>query len=438
MPRQSPVQSPLLVFATLLLVAPAFCASDFKFKKGDLELLQEADSLDQQLERDGLVYEDAETTRYVESVGKSVLPQGPPPEGVKWQFRVLRDAEPNAFALPNGSVYIYTGLLSLLHNQAQLAAVLAHEEAHVLKRHAYLDSRSRHKKAVALDLIVAGLAHNDTGLNQLATSLISPVATRLMNVSIFGYDRTLEREADMSGLATLEKAGYQPEEMVAALRLQEQAVGQDQSPALYRDHPRLEERMEYLSEARKANPPGPGPFLVRQEEYDQAMQSVFRHDFGLELTAGQPRRAISIAQHLLDKSSTSENYRLLGDAHRAMGGRLPNPSAQQLSSERTQAAKMLRTMTRQEYEKALLAAPEGQAAWKENRRQAEAAYQEALKLDPSNAETFRGLGFVYEDEGKNVEAIAVFQKYLQMAPQAWDRRRILLDLARLQASVGEH
>jgi beta-barrel assembly-enhancing protease len=257
MRRRSLILGPLLALA-MLLVASAFSASNFKFSKDDLLILQEADLLDQQFERDGLIFEDAATTHYVESVGKSLLPPGPPPEGVRWQFLVLRDAEPNAFALPNGSVYVFTGLLSLLRNQAQLAAVLAHEEAHVLERHSYLASRSQNKKAAALEVVLAGLTHNDTGLNRLLTSLVSPVASRLMKISIFGYDRKLEREADMSGLASIEKAGYQPEEMVAALRLQEQAVGQDQSPALYRDHPRLEARMEYLSQAIKATPPGRG------------------------------------------------------------------------------------------------------------------------------------------------------------------------------------
>jgi predicted Zn-dependent protease len=424
----------------LVPVAPEFSASDFQFNEGDLKLLQEADLLDVQLEWDGLVYEDAETTHYVESVGRSVLPPGPPPEHVKWQFRVLREAELNAFALPNGSVYVNTGLLALLQNEAQLAAVLAHEEAHVLERHSYLERRGRHKKAVAVGILklAGGVAGSGFGLSGLAVSAISSVASDLLVATVFGYDRKMESEADMSGLEALRKAGYQPDGMVGSFQLLAQEAGEDSSPALYRDHPRLEMRIQYVTQAIQANPPGTGPLRVGAEDYSVATENVCRHDFQLELLAGQPRRAVAVAQHLVDDHPTAENYSLLGDAYWAMGGRPPDPSTQQLSSERKQAAKKLQTMTRREYEHALLAEAQGQDAWKENREKAESSYQKALQADPSNAEAFRGLGFVYEDEGKNDQAIVNFRKYLQMAPQAWDRTKIQGDLGRLQTAAGAH
>ena len=77
------------------------------------------------------------------------------PENVLWRFRAIRDLEINAFALPNGSIYVTTGLLSRMENEAQLAGVLAHEVTHVTNRHTYLEYRSARKKMVAIDVMVA-------------------------------------------------------------------------------------------------------------------------------------------------------------------------------------------------------------------------------------------------------------------------------------------
>lgn len=86
----------------------------------------------------------------------------------------------------------------------------------------------------------------------------------------------------------------------------------------------------------------------------------------------------------------------------------------------------------------MLAKRAGRAAWKENRKQADAAYQEAIQIDSSDAKAYRGLGFIYENEQKNHQAIADFEKYLQLAPQAWDRVKIEHDLAEMQSSAGSH
>ena len=61
----------------------------------------------------------------------------------------------NAFALPNGSIYVNTGLLAILDNESELASVIGHEITHVMHRHAYLANRSMRKKMVAIDILQA-------------------------------------------------------------------------------------------------------------------------------------------------------------------------------------------------------------------------------------------------------------------------------------------
>lgn len=325
---------------TLFCTVPAFSASSFEFKKIDLQLLHLTETVDQSFASDGSVYEDTATTQYVESVGRSLLPPGPPPEHVKWKFRVLRNPEPNAFALANGSVYINTGLLSLLQNESQLAGLLAHQEIHVLKRHDYLEWRKAFKKGLISTIVLLAGVGVETGMGPIG---IIPMLGGLYGPGMTGgnYNRELEREADLSAIKAMEKAGYQPEGLVEALRLLKQSAGQGHSQVSYRDSAQLETRIQYLEETIKANPPGPSPLRVGAEDYDRATKAVCLHDFKLEIMEGYPRRAVAIAHHLIEDHPTSENYRLLGDACRAMGGRLPHPSAKQIFAERKHAAKVL-------------------------------------------------------------------------------------------------
>ena len=129
-------------------------AQTFKFTKVDLELLREVEGFDKYVEEQGWVYREPETDKYVQQLGLSLVP-AETPENVNWRFRVIRDVEVNAFALPNGSIYVNSGLLSRMENEAQLAGVLAHEITHVVNRHSYLENRSSRKKMVAVDVILA-------------------------------------------------------------------------------------------------------------------------------------------------------------------------------------------------------------------------------------------------------------------------------------------
>jgi beta-barrel assembly-enhancing protease len=321
-----------LAVAILLLPAalpsPAHAQTNFKFTKVDFELLRQANQLDDYFSNSGVVFEDAATTQYVESVGRSVLPPGDPPEPVTWKFRVLRDPLPNAFALPNGTIYIHTGLLSLMRNEAQLAGILGHEETHVLNRHPYLEYRSERKTTVAVNIFgMAGgvVGYGGYGAASDVIMAVTVAAPALLVASAYGYSRELEQEADMRGLAAMENAGYDPHEMAATFRLLEQSEGPDPSFSLYRDHPRLDARIQYLNEYLKKNPPAAGPTLMNTGLYSDSTETVCRHDIGLQIAALRPRHAVTIALHLVDRYPTSEDYFLLGESYRAMGGRPPRP-----------------------------------------------------------------------------------------------------------------
>src|SRR2546423_8107108 len=120
-PAGSQTQSP---------TAQSPATQDFKFGKSDLELLEQVNILDRRFERDGLVLEDDATNAYLKRIGDLLVPRGLKLENVVWKFRALRDPVPNAFALPNGSIYITTGLLALMDNESEVAAVIGRDSTH--------------------------------------------------------------------------------------------------------------------------------------------------------------------------------------------------------------------------------------------------------------------------------------------------------------------
>jgi hypothetical protein len=103
--------------------------------------------------------QDPELQGYVEKVGKSLVPGWVDPNVYRFNFSIIADPSLNAFALPDGTVVVHTGLLAALENEAQLATVLGHEIAHVTHRHGYrgYKHQSGKMKWLQLGALVGGV-----------------------------------------------------------------------------------------------------------------------------------------------------------------------------------------------------------------------------------------------------------------------------------------
>jgi tetratricopeptide (TPR) repeat protein len=401
---------------------------EFNFGKVDLELLDQVDLLDRRFERDGLVLEGEAANAYLERVGNSLIPKGLTLDHVKWKFRALRDPQPNAFALPNGSIYVTTGLMSLLDNESQLAAVLAHELTHVMRRHTYIQNRSNRKKFLTMNIMSAVGAYAPGGVVGAVITVVTTIAPFIVIATMFGYSRDLEREADLKGIDMMISAEYPPEEMVNVMKLLQKDIEGEEVRLFYNNHPALQERIDYLSSYLGARADKVTPQMELNREmaaYLRKMEPVMRHDIQLSINAGRFRSAVYLAQRLVDLHADSENVFWLAEGYRTLGPRSPQLTEKELTnSAKKAAARKREKRTVEEEERELLATPAGQENSKAHQQKAEEAYLRALSLRDPVPIAHRGLGMLYEKLSRTNDAVSEYEKYVELAPMAVDHERI--------------
>ena len=358
-------------------------------------------------------------------------------ENVEWKFRALRDPVPNAFALPNGSIYINTGLLGLLDDENQLAAVLAHEVTHVSERHTYLRNRTLRKAVLAINILnTISNWHPLAGGAGLAVTLIANVSPFMLALSVYGYSRDQEKEADLEGLKIATAAGFVADGMPNSFRAMQKDIEGEQISSFYSDHPQLQARINYTSssiapDARKLSD---DEAKTARNDYLAVMEAVDRHNVELAINEGRFRSAVYVSQKLVNlRPESSENVYYLAESYRALGPRNAELTREQLSKgAKKKAAKNRYKRTLEELDAELLKSPAGQEAWKSNSEKAEQLFQRALELNRLNARARRGLGMLYERLNRRDEAANEYAAYLELAPNAIDTERIRRRLAILK------
>lgn len=144
-------------------------------------------------------------TDYVNRIGQRIARLSDRP-GIPYQFAVIASKEVNAFALPGGYVYVYTGLLKQLDTGSQLAGVLGHETSHIVARHGV----KQLQEGLGLEVLSALVFG---GSSQTTKAVVGQGLLLLMR----GYGKRAEREADSYGVLYAARAGYNPEGMVQVL-----------------------------------------------------------------------------------------------------------------------------------------------------------------------------------------------------------------------------
>ncbi len=184
--------------------------------------------------------EDPEIKLYVVSLMESILAEVPP-QPFQFEANVVYSPALNAFASPGGFVFVFTGLLVELKNEAQLAGIMAHEVAHVTQRHiaARINKAKYINIATIAGLLAGALAGGNASEAIIGTSLAAGQATQL------NYSRFDENDADKFGLQYLIKAGYNPVGLAEAFEILQSnsfGVGAD-FPTYLSTHPDINARI---------------------------------------------------------------------------------------------------------------------------------------------------------------------------------------------------
>ncbi|WP_299772779.1 M48 family metalloprotease [uncultured Pseudoteredinibacter sp.] len=242
-----------LLQTTSCSVNPATGSPDVVFRSESSEIKKGQEVHDKLLQSTPL-YQDEKLNRYVNEVGQKLAAVSDRPE-LNYQFFIVDSPDVNAFAVPGGFVYINRGLIAYLENEAQLAAILGHEIAHITARHS-VRQESAATGAKTLSILTAILTRSaEVGE---ATGLYASAAVQ-------GYGRDMELEADGLGAKYLSAAGYPAKamyEVIAILKDHEvyqkrlaRASGRKATAyhGVFSSHPRNDKRLQKLINVAEAD-----------------------------------------------------------------------------------------------------------------------------------------------------------------------------------------
>lgn len=315
-------RSACISFIALILLFLAGCVANPVTGKRELRLVSEAQEarlgrqhyLAAQQMQGGTYNVDPELTRYVREIGNRLAQVSD--RALPYEFVVLNNSTPNAWALPGGKIAVNRGLLIELDNEAELAAVLGHEIVHAAARH----GAKNVERGMLLQgaIAVAGMAAGDSDY----AALIVGGAGLAAGLIAQSYSREAEREADFYGIQYMSRAGYDPQ---AAVSLQEVFVqlSADRSETwlsgLFASHPPSEERVKNNRLTAASLPPQGQLYRERYQRriahLKRTQASYEAYDEGRQaLSRGQAQEAFGLAQKALRTEPREAHFHaLLGD-----------------------------------------------------------------------------------------------------------------------------
>ncbi len=342
-------------------------------------LWQRSEDEQEVLTESGLIYRDDQLDDYLNQVARKLQP----PEileHIPFRIMVIKSPYLNAFAFPNGVIYIHTGILARMDNEAQLAALLGHEMTHCTHRHAL--KTLRHFKSKPDFLVgVQGSLIQFSGIGKLVNQLGSLGS----KAAVSGYRRDLETEADLVGLQLMAKAGYDPNEALRLFEHLKRELEEEnmQEPFFFGCHPRLQERVENCENFLKTRYQKEETGIKNSGIFLTKLHKVILENAWLDLKAGRFHSAQRGAEKYLKiEPNDAGVYYLLGEVFR----------------QRAKAGEM---------------------------HKAKAYYEKAISLDPFYPEPHKAIGLIYYKDGEKTLARKFFGQCLSLSPQRGDKAYIV-------------
>ncbi len=201
------------------------------------------------------LHPDANLQRYVNRVGKWIALHSDRPD-LPWTFSVIDTETINAFAMPGGSVIVSSGLVKRLASESELAGVLAHEIAHVVRKHQLTaiqkgmtaDFWKGVGTSIASDRIKIGGGVVGRAAGEIAKPYLLDMAGNLIKDGFYlrPLDRGMESEADQMAVVLAIRSGYDAYGLAGALQMLAQYKGDADAASLFSTHPAPSERLADL------------------------------------------------------------------------------------------------------------------------------------------------------------------------------------------------
>jgi len=221
-----------LVAALIALLGAGGCGFNLLTTQEEIALGQKIAA---SIEKKATLYDDPTAVAYVQTIGTRIT-RVSDRQDVIYHVKVIDDHNTvNAFALPGGYIYLYTGLLRLATSEAELASVIAHETGHVAAKH----SAEHISAAIGVDLLLSVALGQSPGL---AAGLGGEV---LKGIGISRMSQSDEYEADQLGVTYLKRAGYDPSALPIFLRRLNKERGRSPSKLaqFFATHPLTKDRI---------------------------------------------------------------------------------------------------------------------------------------------------------------------------------------------------
>ena len=355
--------------------------------------LQEADKIGKGKQ----AYTHPEVVAYVSNIGMSVVPEWAKSQ-FKFRFGVIRDPTLNAFALPDGSIFVHTGLLARVENDSQLAAILGHEATHVTQRHG---ARGYKKQLTTFLPAMIGAEIVGTAVGDDKNSFVKAATALGLNLTLSaavnGYGRSQEDQADRVGMRYMVEAGYDPTPAPRVWDIFNETYG-DQSKVenfFYGNHSTNAARKKNQQEEIRRHYSDPAALKitrpVNEEGYQKAMLPLTRDNSMLDFEAKRYPLAKAgferVLRHLPEDPASLTYLGRIALLSSDQPGRFP---------------------------------------------EAEERFRKAIQSDPRYPDAHRELGRLLASQKKRSEAKAQLKQYLDLAPvDAPDRRDVRAELAKL-------
>lgn len=380
------------------------------------DVLDDAKKFRQLLEDSGAVYDDPALQAYLDRLFQPLAPTLTTPSPYQFRLKVVRDPTLNAYTLGDGSIYVNTGLIARLKTAQQLAFVLGHEGAHVMNRDLVYFTDGLRRKTVAAKLTglvvtpalsVVGLG----GLGELGVGLAYAA-------SVTGYGREREALADEESLKTMQRLGFDEREagrVLQAFLAEEERYQRGMELGFLSSHPSNEARLADIKALMGAKALDIFSPEVADGAFLRATHPLRIDNAALNIQFGRPYHAVEDLQIILRRSPNDARARFhLAEAYRLIAEE-PKQLKEELSAKAWQEIKQIAESEQKPY-------------WHSRARE---EYQRAVELDPRFPDSYRGLGLLCAAQDQPDQAVAHLQRYLELSPQARDRRYVVSLIASL-------